>query len=245
MTQDESEAEKLSYELRELGPDCRSDLAKVAALHMELLWFGPIAGLGEYFIREIGYGVHLRDGTLQVFLCEVGDEPAGFIAYTDRSVSFHRKSLASHFLRTVCALLASILKDPSVLKRLMPAVRMMLSRRGEQSRYQDPLGEVVAIAVRPEFLEAPIVERLGCRLSEELLVHAAVALHDQGHARMRGIVDADNKAPLFFYRMLGARLEPYQQGGKPQVQFWFDDLAAFLAERPAPLVAPIRSPTGP
>jgi len=243
MTQEHATPETLSPVLREISADCAADLAKISALHIELLSFGPIAGLGERFIREVGYGVHMRDGTLRVALCEVQGEPAGFIAYTDRSVGFHRKSLRDHFIRAGWIVFVSILRDPSVLLRLIPALRVVASRRSEQRVYSDPLGEIVSIAVRPKFLDPPIADQLDCRLSEELIVHAARSLAAMGVKTMRGLVDADNKAPLFLYKFIGARLERYEQGGEPQMQFWFDDLPAFLAER-SPATAKADSPAG-
>lgn len=232
--QDKAEPQALSYEIREIGADRAADLAKVAALHMELLAFGPVAGLGERFIRELGYGAHLRDGTLRVALCEVAGEPAGFIAYTSRSVQFHRSSLRKHFLRAAWVIFVSILRDPSMIRRLGPAIHFVRTRSGENGGYADPLGEIVSIAVRPRFLRPEIAERLGCRLSEELLVHAARSLHREGVASLRGIIDSDNRAPLLFYRQLGARIEPYEDSVRPQMQVWLDDLPAFLAKRQRP-----------
>jgi hypothetical protein len=232
-SQNKADAEALSYEIREITADRTADLAMVSAIHMELLPFGPIAALGEQFIRELGYRVHLRDGSLSVALCEVAGQPAGFVAYTSQSVGFHRSSLRKHFFRAACVLLNSILRDPSILRRLGPALHMVRSRSNEDTSYSGPLGEIVTIAVRPHFLSSEIVERLGCRLSEELLVHAVRSLCRDGVTKLRGIIDADNRAPLIFYRRLGARLEPYEDSQRPQMQMWLDDLPAFLASRSA------------
>ena len=39
---------------------------------------------------------------------------------------------------------------------------------------------------------------------------------------MRMLVQAENKAVLLLYHLLGARFEPYELGGEPQVQVWFE-----------------------
>lgn len=230
-SQDKEDAEALSYEIREVSADQTADLATVSALHMKLLPFGPIAGLGEQFVRELGYRVHLRDGSLHVALCEVAGEPAGFVAYTSQSVRFHRSSLQKHFFRAAWVLLRSILRDPSTLRRLGPALHMVRSRSGENISYSDPLGEIVTIAIRPHFVRPEIVQRLGRRLSEELLSHAVRSLCRDGVSKVRAIIDADNRAALIFYRQLGARLEPYEDSRRPQMQVWLDNVSAFLAGR--------------
>lgn len=227
-TQNIAERETLSSTLREVGAENEADLAKVAALHMELLGFGPVAGLGERFIRDIGYRAPLRDGLLRVILCEVNGEPAGFIAFTDRSGAFHQSSLRQHFFPAARSLLVSILHDPSVLLRLGPALHLVFSRSRDDETHRDPLGEVISIAARPKFASAQISKQLGFRLSEKLVRAAARSLHNSGVASLRGIVDSDNKAPQFFYRRLGAELRPFSGGKRAQTEVWFDDLTVLL-----------------
>lgn len=212
----------IEYRLREIEIDNKQDLATIARLHMELLDFGPMAGLGAFFIREICYRIQLQDGLLRVALYEVDHQPAGFVAYTPRSITFHRSSLSNHWVYVGAVLTLSILRDPRRLLRLLRAVRVVFSRRAEQELEQDPLGEVVCIGVRPAFLTPAFVRRSGLRIGEELVRHAASYLQRAGIRKMRMIVDADNKVALFFYHRLGARLEPYEQAGEPQVHVWFD-----------------------
>lgn len=212
----------VSHELREVSSNNKQDMATVARLHMELLDYGPMAGLGELFIRQVGYSIHLRDGLLKVALYEVAGRPAGFVAYTSRSITFHRSGLGKHWLYVMWILTISMLQDPRRLRRLLRAIRVIRSRRAEGNLGQDPLGEIVAIAVLPQYRKPEFTRRTGLRLAQELVAHARSRLKQAGVTKMRMVVDDDNKAALFFYHGLGAQLEPYEQAGEPKVQVWFE-----------------------
>jgi len=215
--------------IRELAADNRGGLEKVAALHMELLDYGPMAGLGEWFIRDVCYAAPMEDDLLKVALYEVDGKPAGFVAYTAWSITFHRHALKRHWLRACWVLIASLVRNPSLLGGLLRALRVIASRRSEQKQGSDPSGEVVAIAVRPEYSSAKFVRRTARKVSEELVTHAAAYLQRCGVTDMRMLVDADNKAPLFLYHSLGASFEDYEQGGEPMVQVKFDLAAKPIA----------------
>ena len=181
-----------------------------------------MAKLGELFIREICYGVHLRDGLLETALYEVEGEPAGFVAYTPRSITFHRQGLEKHWFYASWITLISLLQDPRRLLHLLRALRVVFSRRTEHEREQDPLGEVVCMAVRRQYLTSDFVGRTGLRISRELVAHASDRLRRDGVDKMRMLVDVWNKSVLFLYHSLGAHFESYTQAGEPMVQVWFD-----------------------
>ena len=206
----------------EVAVDDEQMLAYVVRLHMELLDFGPMAGLGERFIREVGYKLHMKDGLMKAALCLVGEQPAGFVVYTSRSISFHRQSLSAHLLRVLWVLTLSLVEDPRRIVKLLRAVRVIASRRRENRRGSDPMGEVIAIAVRREYLSKQYVDENGRRPSVSLVAYAQKELLEMGVDEMRMLVDADNKSALFLYHGLGARLEGYEQAGEPMVEVWFD-----------------------
>jgi len=159
--------------LREVEPRNQRDLETISQLHMELLNFGPMARLGEAFIRELCYAAPLRDGVLRVALYEVEGRPAGFVAYTPRSITFHRTLLRNHWTSAVRVLMVSMLRDPRRLLRLPRAVRVVFSRRAEQDQSKDPLAEIVSLCVRPEYLTPEFVRGTGLRIGDELVSHAA------------------------------------------------------------------------
>ena len=207
--------------IREIAHDS-ADLRKVSAMHMQLLDWGPMAGLGETFVRKACYAMHMRDGTLQCALYEVEGEPAGFVAYTDRSVGFHREGLRKHWMYAGLSLAESLLEDPRRSLALVRALRVVASRRGEADEHSDPLGEIVCLAVKPEYLKPDFIRKRGIHVSEELIRYAGRRLRVRGVTRMRAHTDAFNKAVLFLYHRLGATFAPFVQAGESMIAVWFD-----------------------
>lgn len=211
-----------ALELQTLTPTDEAGIRSVAALHMQLLDYGPMAGLGERFIREVGYRMLMEDGLLRVVLAKFEGKPIGFVAYTERSISFHRSSLRKHVVRVAWTLFRSLLEEPRRIAALGRALRVLGSRRSELERGKDPLGELVAIAVQRDVLSSAFVRRTGLRISDELVNLVRRRLARAGITEMRMLVDHDNKAALFMYHGMGARMQPYVQAGEPMVEVWFD-----------------------
>lgn len=210
------------YTLTPVRPDDRVRVAEIARLHKELLDFGPMARLGERFLRDFCYTVLVRDGLMQAVLCEVAGEPAGFVVYTSRAHTFHRTAIRRHLLQVAWLGLRSALTDTRPLARLAEAAKTMFARRSEPPAEKDPSAEVLAIAVKPRFSSPEFVRQSGVRLSELLVRYCGAAFRREGLTRMRMIVDADNRAALFFYSALGARLEAYADAARPSMVVWFD-----------------------
>lgn len=214
------------WSLREIAPGDGPGLDAVADLHMELLDYGPMAALGRQFVRDICYGAHMREDLLKVAVATVDGEPAGFVAYTPFSIGFHRGGLSKHWFKAGIVLAWSLLTRPTRILKLMRALKVLWSRRGETVLGSDPLGEVVCIAVRKQYLAPAFIRKSGVRLSEFLIRHAQEKLATAGATKMRMIVDADNKPVLMLYHLMGAHFEPYEQAGEPRVHVWFDVGAA-------------------
>jgi ribosomal protein S18 acetylase RimI-like enzyme len=212
----------VSAGLREIDPSLGADVTAVTGLHMRLLGHGPMARLGEPFLRRFCYTTLLADGLMRVALFEVDGRAAGFIAYTSRSITFHRVAIRRHAPYVAWLLARSVLRDPRRLARVGKAVWLMVSRRAERDLAQDPLGEVVAIGVLPEFRGADYARANGLSIGEALVGHVMARLRADGVTRMRMVVEAHNTATLLFYHRLGARFEPYEHAGEPMVHVWFD-----------------------
>lgn len=208
--------------LRDIDPGDAHAVAAVTRLHLDLLGHGPMARLGELFLRRFCYTTLLRDGLMRAALFEVDGQPAGFVAYTSRSITFHRRALRRHAAYVGWLVALSILRDPRLVPRVGKAVWLMLSRRAEQELAPEPLGEVVAIGVRPEYRSPTFVHRTGVRIGEALIAHVVAAFQREGVDTMRMVVEAHNKPALLFYHHLGGRFEPYEHAGEPMVQVWFD-----------------------
>jgi hypothetical protein len=208
--------------LREITADDLEDLDTVALLHVQLLDFGPMSALGFRFVRDVCYRMLLADGVLRLALYEVDGQPAGFVAYTSQSVQFHRVSLRKHWPAAGWAAVRAIIEDPRRLHGLLRTLRVLRSRRTHQDEERDPLGEVVCLAARPEYLNSRFVRQTGLRVSEELELYALDCLRRLGVDRARMIVDADNKRALLLHHRLGGRFERSELGGAPQLEVWFD-----------------------
>jgi ribosomal protein S18 acetylase RimI-like enzyme len=228
--------------LREIDPGDRRDVTTISRLHLALLDWGPMARLGELFLRRFCYTILVREGLMRAALFEVDGRPAGFVAYTHRSITFHRRALRRHAPYVAWLILLSVLRDPGLVPRLLRAVRLMFSRRAEGRLGQDPLGEILAIGVRPEYGTPNFVRRTGLRIGDELVAHVADDFRRAGVERMRMVVDAHNKPALFFYHRLGGSFEPYERAGEPMVQVWFDltTVSPPTSERPQTVPGPGR-----
>ena len=100
----------------------------IAEMHMELLHFGPIAALGERFVREICYQKEAEEGVMQLAMCEVDGAPAGFVAYTSLPYVFHQGIINKHWIRASYLAMLSILQKPSRIVRLSRIARTIKAR---------------------------------------------------------------------------------------------------------------------
>ena len=225
-------ATPVRLELAEILPSDTQGLDVVADLHMELLGFGPMAGLGQRFVREVCYRAHMDEGVLRVMLARVDGVPAGFVAVTPFSLSFHRSGLRQHAPLAAWETLRSIVSRPSRIPKLLRALRVLGSRRHEIEREEAELGEVVCIAVRSQFLTNRFQRETGLRLSQLLVQRSADYLRRAGVEDMRMLVDADNRPVLMLYHLMGAHFKGYALGGEPMTEVSFDLRNGKLAADP-------------
>ena len=212
----------LRHSVREVDPRCQQDVHELTRLHMLLLGHGPMAQLGEFFLRRFCYTVLIKEGLMRAALFEVEGRSAGFVAYTPWSITFHRRAIAKHWLYVGFLVAVSFLRDPRLLRRLVKAMKLMVSRRSEVALGRDPQGEIVAIGVLSEFRSPRFLRETGLRISEALVAYAVSYFRRAGIGEMRMIVEATNKPTLFLYHSLGARFEPYEQMGEPMIHVRFD-----------------------
>lgn len=208
--------------LREINVLDPKEIGAVARLHAQVLDFGPMSGLGEEFVRKIGYELPLRSGLLRVTLALVDGLLAGFIAYSLDSRAFQRDALRRHRSAVVGTLLRSLWEDPRRLLSLMFAARVILSRNRLEAPPGGTVGEFAALAVRTEYTTVEFYRRTRFRVGEELTKHVITVMKQSRIDHVRGFVDAPNKAALLMYRRLGARFTPCTLGGRPMIQASFD-----------------------
>jgi SAM-dependent methyltransferase len=221
--------------IREVKADDAAGLDLVASLHMELLGFGTMAGLGHEFVREACYRANMIGGALRVFVAEIDGEAAGFAAVTPLARSFHRHGLAGQKGRVAWHTAKALVAKPSRMAALLRSLGELGSRREEQHEEREP-GEVVCIAGRQKYLTARFTRARGIRLSEALVRHCAAYLLRAGTLKMRMLVTADNRPVLMLYHFLGAQFRDVRLGATPNVEVTFDLATGRLAS-PAPLPA--------
>jgi ribosomal protein S18 acetylase RimI-like enzyme len=212
----------VSVQIRDIDPANREDVETITRLHLELLNWGPMARLGKLFLKKFCYTVLLKDNLMRSSLYEVEGKAAGFIAYTDKSITFHRFAIRNHLGYVIYLVILSIIRYPWVVFRLPKVIYLMLSRQGEKNLGEDPQAEVLAIGVLQEYRSPVFILKTGLRISEQLIEHVASYFRSVGLKKMRLIVDADNTPALMFYHNLGGRFEPYELAGVPSVLVWFD-----------------------
>ena len=198
-------------------------MADIGAMHMELLHFGPFAGLGETFVREVCYRKEAEEGVLQLAIATIDGEVAGFTAYTSLPFEFHKSIMHKHWLLASAMAARSIAVRPKRIAALPRIFKTIGARVRESRTRDDTLGEIVCVAVRPEFLKREITDRIGARVPVELLRFAASDLYENhGVRRLRMIVDADNRHALFMYHSLGARFESIVWAGEDKTDVYFE-----------------------
>jgi ribosomal protein S18 acetylase RimI-like enzyme len=215
--------EKAHTGLREIHPENKTDVKLISRMHLELLHWGPMAQLGRIFLEKFCYTVLMQDDLMKVELYEVEGKPAGFIAYTQYSFTFHRSAIKKHFFYVTYIVLISILRNPLIILDVLKAMRVMFQRRGEISIGQDPVAEILAIGVYPEYRTPKFIKNTGLRISHEMFQKAVTYFKQAGLHNMRLAVDSFNKATLLFYHSLGGRTEGLMnRAGDELVQIWFD-----------------------
>jgi hypothetical protein len=208
--------------LFKIDPADTQSVEIISRMHLELLHWGPMARLGNLFLQKFCYVKLIEDGLMRAALYFVNGQPAGFIAYTHYSITFHRLAIKKHFFYVSYIMLISFIKEPSLILNVIKAIRLIISRRDETSLGTDPSAEILAIGVYPEFRTPKFIKNSGIRISHDLFGDAASFFREVGLKSMRLVVDSFNKPTLFYYHSLGGRSEPYERGGDPMIQFWFD-----------------------
>jgi hypothetical protein len=207
----------------EVGPSDPVSVHWAARLHRELFRdIGPIAQLGERLLRRFSYSVLVRDGLMRATVAEVDGEPAGLTAYTTDSKALHAAATGRYLRLVIGETLLSVLLEPRILTRFPAAFRLLRERQEEPIESGTPVAEIMAFGVLPPYRTPEFVRRTGIHVGDLLLSHALGNIKRAGFREARGVVLADNRPALMFFRMRASRLEPYPNAKRPQYQVWYD-----------------------
>lgn len=208
--------------IREVDADDSVTIERVAQLHIELLGFGPLAAFGPRLVREFGYRAPMKSGLMKLAVYEADGDIGGFVAYTADPEALHSNAVGRTWPRLLVLMLASLIESPRRLRDLARAVRIWRSRAPEPEGGSEGLGEIAAIAARPEVVNIQFVRQHKLRVSEALLDHAIAAFRRQHLTRLRGLLHADNPAPQLLYGRHGARFRHFEQAGVGMVDAILD-----------------------
>jgi len=208
--------------IREVDADDAATIQRIARLHIELLGFGPLAAFGPRLVREFGYRTPMKSGLMKLAVYEADGDIGGFIAYTADPEALHSNAVGRSWPRLTVLMLASLIESPRRLRDLARAVRIWRSRAPEPEGGPEGVGEIAAIAARPEFVDIQFIRRHKVRVSEVLLDHAIAAFRRQRLTRLRGLLHADNPAPQLMYGRRGARFRHFEQAGVGMVDATLD-----------------------
>ncbi|HEY7674366.1 MAG TPA: GNAT family N-acetyltransferase [Burkholderiales bacterium] len=204
---------QVGFNLREVDGNL-DDAATLARLHLALVGYGPVAGLGKGFLAHFCYSKLIVEGLMRAAIAEVAGEPAGFVAYTACAATFHQKAIRNYPLSAARALCLSVITDPRAILGVLKALRLMLSRQSDTDRLiADPCAEILTFGVLPEYRDREFVRATGLKISERLVQHAVSYFQPLGLTEVQAVVYATNRPTLMFYRMLGASIDSFVQAG--------------------------------
>jgi ribosomal protein S18 acetylase RimI-like enzyme len=211
------------FRLREVTPSDPQSVAWAARLHRELFGdIGLIAKLGERLLRRFCYTVLVRDGLMRATVFEVAGAPAGLAAFTTDSKALHAAATGRYAGLVARETLVSLLLEPRIVLGFPGAARLLFERGQERMDGGAPVAEMLALGVLPEYRNPEFVRTTGLRIGDRLLAHALAHFKQAGFREARGVVLADNRPALMFFRMRAARMAPYANAAKPSYEVWFD-----------------------
>jgi ribosomal protein S18 acetylase RimI-like enzyme len=211
----------------EINPFNLDQVETISDMHLHLLSWGPLARLGKMFLVKVCYTILIKDNLMKAAIFYYDHKPAGFIAYTPYSISFHQTAIKKHWLYVVYILILSIIRDPRLVVHIAKAIHLMISRSSEKEIAKDPSAEILAIGVNEEYRSPHFIQKTGIRISQELLKYAVNEFKKFGLKEMRVVVDVFNKAAIFLYLSLDGRAESFERHGDKMYQIWlnFDSLS--------------------
>ncbi|MDH4260408.1 MAG: GNAT family N-acetyltransferase [Gammaproteobacteria bacterium] len=204
---------QVAFKIREVDGNL-DDATTLARLHLALVGYGPVAGLGRGFLARFCYSKLVKEGLMRAAIAEVAGEAAGLVAYTARAATFHHKAIRSYPFSAALSLCLSVITDPRVILGVFKALRLMFARQSDADRLiADPCAEILTFGVLPAYRDREFVRATGLKISERLVQHAVDYFQGIGLTEVQAVVYATNRPTLMFYRMLGASIESFVQAG--------------------------------
>lgn len=203
-----------------LDPRRSDDVGAIADIHFRLLGDSPIVGLGRRFVRDVFYGKLVEDGAVRVILCRHEGRIVGFISYTPDPQGFMGKGIRKHFAYLCWVMSLSLVTQPSLGKNVLRALGMVRERAGEKEQPDPRLGEVISLAVLPEFGKH-IPEGGTVRVAVRLFQEAIAAFKAIQYERIHLLVQPSNKASNLLCSVMGCTFEKIMIAGLPAHRYTY------------------------
>jgi ribosomal protein S18 acetylase RimI-like enzyme len=189
-------------DLRDGGAAAR---AAAAFLHAMILPGSPVVRLGHRFMTEYYYRDLVEEGLLGAFVAWVDDQPAGFVAYTQRPHDFMVEGLRRHPLKIASLVGGAFLARPSRVLVVGRALGILKRRRDDLATGPAYDAEILSLGVLPQYRSPAFRRATGRHLGRELFERAVERIRADGGRRVGTLVEARDLETAVFLHSLGCR----------------------------------------
>lgn len=208
--------------VREVGHAERALLATVAGIQVQLLGPGALAEMGTGFVQEVGLRLLLLDGSLRVAVLTDGKSIGGFVAFTGLARTYQRRSFVKHPLTVTWACIKALCANPKRVRAIADMAHDAFAPDPAAAAHDEPLGEVLAIAVTPEWLRVAAQDKSQPQPGDQLLDFAIAGLRSAGIHRLRARISANRHGALMLYAKRKATFADYRTRREAMVQVTLD-----------------------
>lgn len=192
-----------NIEIRDLTEGTLQDRYRTAFLHAALLSGSPVVRMGYPFMTRYYYRKLVQDGLIGCHIAIVEGHPAGFVAYTTRPHDFMIAGLRRHFLGLIPLVSRALLIRPSRIGIVAQALGMLKRRRDDLASGPVYDGEILSLAVLPQYRSSRFVRETGQNIGRTLFDLAVKHTRQAGARTLMTLVEARDHETLMFLHLLG------------------------------------------
>jgi len=192
-------------EVHDLVDGSFSDRKDVAFLHSALLPRSPVVKLGYPFMTKYYYYHLVRDGLIGCHLARVNGKPAGFVSFTNRPHDFMAAGLRNHIISLTPVVAHALVTRPSRVAVVARALGMLKRRRDDLASGPIFDGEILSLAVLPQYRSAGFIRHTGQNIARRLFDIAVARTRQAGAHTLVTLAQARDQESLFFFHAVGCR----------------------------------------
>lgn len=119
----------------------KTQINDIVEIHMNAFPNFFLTFLGKGFLKQL-YLSYYEDSNSNIIICEKGNKIVGFVAYSGDYSGFYKRILRKRFFQFSYYSFLALLKQPSILKRLLTAFK-----KSEDVKKDEAYVELASIAV--------------------------------------------------------------------------------------------------